>query len=279
MKKHLRGTVSAALGGVASFSRALAAVMCSAEIRTVRGHDALTRDAWYPSLGLMTAREHEGNADGFYVAMQAASNGRSHAHNDSGSFMVFHNGQPVFIDMGVGTYTAQTFNKDRYKIWTMQSAFHNLPTIGGAMQHEGRQYKARVLGYDKSDTASSLRVDLAPAYPKDAGVQSWKRTVALDRAAHRVRVDEEFRLAKAEPVMLTFMCAHEAVVEKNGVRVGDVLLGFDPSTLEATVERIALTDPSLKHAWGDAVWRVLLKSKGDVARGKWSMEMRSTSAA
>ena len=277
-EKHLRNNVSAALGGVASFSRALAAVMCSAEIRMAKGHDALTRDAWYPSLGLMTAREQEGSAEGFYLAMQAASNGRSHAHNDSGSFMVFHNGQPVFIDVGVGTYTAQTFNKDRYKIWTMQSAFHNLPTIGGVMQHEGRQYRARVLGYDKSGSASSLRVDLAPAYPKNAGVQSWKRTVTLDRAAHHVRVDEEFSLAKAEPVMLTFMCAREAVIEKEGVRVGDVLLAFDASAVQPAVERIALTDPSLKHAWGDAVWRVLLKSKGDVARGKWSMQMRSTSA-
>ncbi|MBS1815185.1 MAG: heparinase II/III family protein [Acidobacteria bacterium] len=270
----LRKNVNSALSELGSLSRGLAAVMCSAEIRKAKRHDALTRDAWYSSLGLMVAREQEGSTKGFYTAMQAASNGRSHGHNDSGSFMVFYNGQPVFIDVGVGTYTAQTFNKDRYKIWTMQSAFHNLPTIAGVMQHEGRQYKARVLDYNKSDSASSLRVDLAPAYPKTAGVQSWKRTVTLDRAAHRVLVDEEFLLAQAGPVMLTFMCAHEAVIQKDGVRVGEVLLGFDASVLEAVVERIALTDPSLKHAWGDAVWRVLLKSKGDVARGKLSMEMR-----
>lgn len=272
---RLQKNVAGALGGVASFSRALAAVMCSAEIRTVKGHDALTRDSWYPALGLMTAREHEGEPDGFYMAIQAASNGRSHAHNDSGSFMIFKDGKPVFIDVGVGTYTAQTFNKDRYKIWTMQSAFHNLPTIGGVMQHEGRAYKARVLGYNKTDSASSLAVDLARAYPKEAGVQTWKRKVTLDRAKRRVVVDEDFRLAKSVPVMLTFMCATEAVVQSDGVHVNGTLLAFDASALEATVERIDLTDEGLKHAWGKAVWRVLLKSKSDVASGRWSVEVRS----
>jgi hypothetical protein len=59
------------------------------------------RDSWYPGLGLMTARIKQGSTDGFYLAMEEAPNQRSHGHNDSGSFIAFHEGNPDFVDMGL----------------------------------------------------------------------------------------------------------------------------------------------------------------------------------
>ena len=38
-----------------------------------------------------------------------------------------------------GTYTKQTFGKDRYTIWTMQSNYHNLPMINGVPQKFGQE--------------------------------------------------------------------------------------------------------------------------------------------
>ena len=67
------------------------------------------RDAWYPDFGLMTAREKAGSTDGMYVAVLAANNGRSHSHNDTGNFVIYQDGQPVAIDVGVEAYTAKTF--------------------------------------------------------------------------------------------------------------------------------------------------------------------------
>ena len=258
---------------VASLSRDLAKVFTVAEIRAAKGRDALVRDAWYPRLGLMTARETEGSAEGFYVALQAASNGRPHGHNDSGSFIVYHDGRPVFIDVGVGTYTAQTFSKDRYKLWPMQSAFHNLPTIGGVMQKEGQAFRASGLKHSAGER-TSVSADLATAYPKDAGVTRWARTVALDRPGKRVMLEEEFALAKDAEVMLSFMCAAEPVVSGTGVKVNGVELVFDGAALKPAVEKIELTDAGLKHAWGDAVWRVTLTSLGAVRSGIWKMELR-----
>ena len=107
-----------------------------------------------------------------YVAAQAASNGRSHAHNDSGSFILFHNGNPIFIDVGPEAYTAKTFSKDRYSLWTMQSAFHNLPTIGDVMQHDGTTYRAGDLDYSSDDARATFRANLAPAYPPEAAAAS-----------------------------------------------------------------------------------------------------------
>jgi len=72
-----------ALGaGLPTLARSLPDVLCAREIRTAQKADALGRDAWYPALHLMTAREKVGTPDGFYLAVQAASNGRSHGHND-----------------------------------------------------------------------------------------------------------------------------------------------------------------------------------------------------
>ena len=267
----LRGTFSNGSGPV-SLSRELAKVFVAAEIRMAPKHDALVRDAWYPRLGLMTARETEGSSDGFYVALQAASNGRSHGHNDSGSFIVFQGGEPVFIDVGVEAYTAKTFSKERYDIWTMQSAFHNLPTIGGVMQRDGNAFQASEVKYEKSDARTSVRANLATAYPKEAGVKRWMRTVVLDRMAPRVEFAEEFALAKAVPVELSLMTAREPVIATGSVKIGSAVLAFDAGQLAATSEKIVLTDASLKHSWGDAVWRVKLTSKA-VESGSWKMTL------
>jgi hypothetical protein len=262
-------------GGPASLSRELAKVFAVAAIRGAAKADALPRDAWYPALGLMTARQTEGSADGFYVALQAASNGRPHGHNDSGSFIVFHDGEPVFIDVGVGTYTAQTFNQDRYKLWTMQSAFHNLPTIGGVMQREGDAFRASGLLHETNAQGTTVSVNLATAYPKEAGVERWIRTMSLSRPSGEISLLEGFKLTREAVVSLSFMTAKEPVLRPDGVRVGNVLLAFDATELKPTVERIALTDAGLHHSWGEAVWRVLLTSVAPVAKGSWKLEMRA----
>ena len=79
---------------------------------------------------------------GFYLAAKGGHNAESHNHNDVGNFIVYADGRPVLIDAGVGTYTAKTFSPQRYEIWTMQSAYHNLPTINGFLQKDGRQFRA-----------------------------------------------------------------------------------------------------------------------------------------
>ncbi|HKO17907.1 MAG TPA: heparinase II/III family protein, partial [Acidobacteriaceae bacterium] len=198
----LKGHETPSVGGVSSLSRTLAGLLVLDEMERAPAHDALPRDAWYPHLGLMTAREKEGSAAGFYLACQAASNGRSHGHNDSGSFIVFRGGKPVFIDVGPEAYTAKTFSKDRYTLWTMQSAYHNLPTIGGVMQHEGEPYRASEMRYESNDAAASFQVNLAMAYPKQAGARRWLRTLRLDRAAGSVSITEEFELERAVDVSL-----------------------------------------------------------------------------
>ena len=71
----------------------------------------------------MTARSRAASSEGLYVAAWGGHNAQSHNHNDVGNVLVFSDGQPVFVDAGAPTYTAETFSSKRYDNWSFQSAF------------------------------------------------------------------------------------------------------------------------------------------------------------
>jgi hypothetical protein len=271
------GLASALNENLTSLLRSLPAVLGADEIRSARQEDVLVRDAWYPDFGLMTAREKPGSTDGMYVAVLASNNGRSHSHNDSGNFVIYLDGQPVAIDVGVEAYTAKTFGRDRYSIWTMQSAYHNLPTVGGVMQTDGEEYEATDKKYETNDQFAKVSFDIAAAYPKEAGIAKWIRTVTLDRVDHRVVIEEDFELERAEGIELSIMSPLAPESYKTGILYLPLLasggraaaLSFPASDLKPGVETIQLTDAGLRESWGMQIYRILLKSQ-PVASGRWS---------
>jgi hypothetical protein len=262
--------------------RAIPNMMIVGKARSSPKADALVRDAWYPDLCLMTARRTAATSDGFYLAVQAAPNLRSHGHNDSGSFIVFHNGQPVFIDVGVEAYTAKTFSRDRYSIWTMQSAYHNLPTIGGVMQRgDQARYRASEIHYDRNDDRTVLSMNLATAYPEDAGVTRWMRTVTLERKSDQIRLQERFQLKQKSPIWLSFMTPRIPSDDSHGTvslsgadnSVRAVSLTYDVKLLKPSFEQIPLEDEGLRENWGKEIYRVLLSSISPTDSGEWELQM------
>jgi hypothetical protein len=162
----------------------------------------------------------------------------------------------------------------------MQSAYHNLPTIGGEMQHDGSPYAATDVKYATNDSAVRIAMNLATAYPPDASVKRWMREVALDRKASVVRVTEEFELAKSAPVALSFMSSRipadgkgEVTFRSEKAGVKDVRLKYDAAALRFNVEKIALADPGMQRSWGPALYRVQLKTVSDVTKGRWMFEI------
>lgn len=259
-------------------SRALPAVLDATEIREAKQSEELLRDCFYPALGLATARVKAGSAEGMYFADLASNNGRSHSHNDTGSYILYQDGQPVAIDVGVEAYTAKTFSSARYSIWTMQSAYHNLPTIGGVMQKNGTQFKARGLKFESTNEHAIFSFDIAEAYPAEAGVKSWVRTLTLDRVKNRITVEEAFELERAAPVSLSVMtprhvdagAAGRIVLTLAGGEAKPCVLSYDGAAIEPKVETIALADPGLRESWGAEIYRILLNSKTPEMSGKWT---------
>jgi hypothetical protein len=269
-----------------SLSRSLPAVLEAEEVRDAKKQDVLVRDAWYPQFGLMTAREKTGSTDGMCVAVLASNNGRSHSHNDTGNFVIYLDGQPVAIDVGVEAYTAKTFGRDRYSIWTMQSAYHNLPTVGGVMQQNGVEYEATDRKYETDDQHATVSFDIAKAYPKEAGIKKWVRTVTLDRVGHRVVIEEDFELVLPTEVQISIVTPRMTRSDRNGVMyllpqgsIGTMAaLSYSGVDLRPEVETIQLADAGLRESWGSEIYRILLKSSdgsfksAPVAGNKWTYE-------
>jgi hypothetical protein len=207
--------------------------------------------------------------------MQAAPNQRAHGHNDSGSFIVFRDGNPVIVDIGPEAYTAP-----RYK-FSVQSAYHNLPTIGGVMQNnKNPDYRASDLRYSADDSRASVAMNLATAYPPEAGIRSWTRTLYLNRAENRVQLREDFQLQRKVSVQLSFMtpCVPTQAAKGNVVltpastSARNISLKYDASLIAPRIEKIDLTDDWLAERWGKTMYRVLLTSAGPTDSGKWAIE-------
>ena len=251
------------------------------ELIAERSREPLLKDVWLPDLQIMAARR--GN---LYVAMKGGTNGESHNHNDVGSFIVYapllqvtspipscrrgeipplqgrffaeqsgraERGEvifltPLLIDPAVGEYTAKTFSDDRYSIWTMQSGYHNLPQINGIDQKDGKQYAAKVIGHKDGQ----LTLDIAGAYPVEAAVKSWKRTVTVMKSG--VSITEDYELSEyRRPTRLMLMTIDPDALQH---------IHFDASQLTATVEDISdKLDPLLQRMWGPQMYRIILTVK------------------
>jgi hypothetical protein len=262
-----------------NIGRQLPALFNLAELRKAPRAQALFRDAWLPGIQVMTARVREGSAEGLYLAAQGGDNGQSHNHNDVGNFVVFADGMPAIIDVGVETYTAKTFSPQRYDIWTMQSAYHNCPTIDGVMQSAGRQFAATEVTYRADEREAGLRMNLAKAYPAKAHLAFWYRTLRLDRVANMVEVTDEYRLTQpAGVITLTLMTPCAAQVSGAGIislpmaSGQPVRVAFDARLFHVSVEKIPIDDPQLRHSWGERLYRVLLRVNAPPPQSRWTLQ-------
>ncbi|AEC02940.1 heparinase II/III domain-containing protein [Parasphaerochaeta coccoides] len=219
-------------------------------------NEAAPPDIYYPSNGLFIARDSR-----FCVGVKAGDNDDSHNHNDVGSVTVYAAGCPLLIDLGVETYTRKTFSPERYEIWTMQSAWHNLPTFGNWMQHDGSEYKALDVSVCLEKHSASISMDIAGAYPPEARIGSYRRTVRLDKEKSLVITDSH---SGAIPPTLSLLFAEEPVISETTITVAGHTLYLKGTSGKGTPcscqsERVPVTDDRLAPAWGTAVWRVLVK--------------------
>ena len=228
--------------------------------------EPLLKDVWLPDLQIMTTRR--GN---LYVAMKGGNNGESHNHNDVGSFIVYGSQEsgvksqvqlsPLFIDPAVGEYTAKTFSDDRYSIWTMQSQYHNLPQINGIDQKDGKEYAAKVVSHKDGQ----LTLDIAGAYPVEAAVKSWKRTVLAMKWG--ISMTEDYELSEyRQPTCLMLMTLDPEALQR---------IHFDANQLSATIEDISdKLDPLLQHMWGQKMYRIILTVKSTKTKNKIKYTIR-----
>ncbi|WP_104385032.1 heparinase II/III family protein [Sphingobacterium sp. HMA12] len=205
----------------------------------------------------------------FFFAAKGGFNNESHNHNDVGSFILYQDQQPLFIDAGVGTYTKKTFSDDRYSIWTMQGAYHNLPLINGADQAFGKEYKAENVVFLPEQ--NKFQLDIGKAYPKTANIEHWNRSYSL--VADGLTIQDEFKIKNpTQPNIAHFLVSKEPEINGGLITMGDGLaaLRFNPAQFVASYEAIPQDDTRLSQVWGERLYRITLKAKSIKSTGKYS---------
>jgi len=232
------------------------------EIHHAEKEEALVADFWFPDTEIAGGRDRAGNFNGFFFGAKGGFNAESHNHNDVGSCLMYFDGNPCLIDVGREEYVAGTFSSRRYEIWTMQSAYHNLPVINGTDQKEGAKFKARNSSFKANAGSVMFSTDIAGAYPEAAQVKSWVRTYTLNRGKSFV-VRDRYELGEVtgKPTGSNLMTYCKVSEVKPGLLRFDgdgfsLGMSYNHKLVKAEIEFIEVTDRQLKRYWPDGVTRV-----------------------
>ena len=209
---------------------------------------ALPRDMWYPSVGILVCRR-----GAYALGAKAGNNADSHNHNDVGSVTLYKNGAPLLIDVGVETYSKKTFSPQRYEIWTMQSSWHNLPEFepesAQYQQQPGLEFAARDVAV--SDALDAITMDIAPAYGAVPGLGFYRRRVQLNENGLTLQDETDF----SRTVALTLMSVEKPAVEGGTVQFGTLAAAHIKGFARIATEAVPITDPRLRQAWPDTLYR------------------------
>ena len=238
--------------------------------------------AWMKETGIAVARDEEGSAKGFYFSALGGHNDESHNHNDVGTCVLFYDGHPLLIDMGNGTYTGKTFGPERYTIWTMRSAYHNVPLINGVEQKEGVKYAAKDVAFANNSKTAVFKADIAAAYPSAAQVRKWERTYMLKRHQSFTISDNWSLTNNLGNTALHFMTAAAIEKKKDGLlqfNTGDAVIEmkYDPKLFEVHIETIQITDKKLLESWPVQVFRLVFQLRSKSVNGSHHIVFRKPS--
>lgn len=207
-------------------------------------------DIFYPSVGLFITRDEH-----FCLAVKGGDNNDSHNHNDTGSFTIYKDGKPMFIDVGVESYTKKTFSPQRYEIWTMQSQYHNLPAFDGIMQMNGEEYKATDISWELTKEAGQISMDIAGAYP-DEKIVSYRRLARLEKGKG-IMITDAYTGTRL-PAILSLMTYEKPVLNGDTLTIGDLGTCRITGASHIETETIPIPDERLKQAWKHDIYRILV---------------------
>ncbi|MBR3020621.1 MAG: heparinase II/III family protein [Clostridia bacterium] len=245
---RLRGALSQQIDDVPHFSRLLKMLFHPApDVR----REEQPGDVWLPNLQVRIVRRGK-----LALCCKGGHNGESHNHNDVGSFMLYTDNEPQIVDAGNMTYTAKTFSAERYTLWNVRAAYHNLPLIGGCEQEPGREYAAR----DVRFLPDGLSLDIAGAYGQEAGALRLDREMRLDEKGLRIR--DRIELKEKKPAAWVFLLRHRPGFLSGGFLSGLIRAEY-PAALQSEAEEIPIQDSRMARNFPGSLWRVKLTAPAE----------------
>lgn len=183
-------------------------------------------------------------------AIKGGNNGESHNHNDAGSIILYKDGCPCLIDIGVETYTKKTFSEARYTLFPMRSTYHNLVNFPPLEQHAGKMFRARILQMDERITS----LDLTDAYESRNGLRKYIRTALFDREAGRITITEDFDSDKQ--AVLSLISTEKPEYSERSIVWSTFRADFN-TVSEFSLDAISIMDKRLRKAWPETIYRTL----------------------
>ena len=93
------------------------------------------------------------------------------------------------------------------------------------------------------------------AYPPIPGLSSYRRTLRVTEDSITLRDETDY----PGMVELTLLTEQKPVPTADGFAVGTLGgIRFDPSAATATVTAVSITDPRLRTAWPETIYKITL---------------------
>lgn len=202
-----------------------------------------------PKMQALSAR-----AGGFYAALR----GGAGAHRDVGQLVLFCAGEPVLIDLGL----------------LPDARLHGVPALEGVEQQApARRADEPELVRERGYTL--LSVGVAHAFPPEANLAGWQRTVLLSEGegAGEARLIDAFDFDGApRKAVFRFLTPRPPQIGEDGLsaRLGGVSMRWQDG-LDARASAERLTDPALRALWGETVHRLELVQREAAPSGNYTI--------
>jgi hypothetical protein len=134
---------------------------------------------------------------------------------------------------------------------------------------------------------AQFSLDIAGAYPEEAGLQSWIRTIRLQRG-EQVEIGDRYKLgAPADEIVLSLLTPAAPRLNEPGhisfvvsPLPGDRLSGvghltYDSQRFTVRILELPITDQRLRQVWGTRLSRVLLTAHRPAREDAWAFQIRS----
>lgn len=222
------------------------------------------KTVYFDSIQMMISRECEDRGKGLYLMSKGGHNGESHNHNDLGEVIVFKDGKPVMLDIGVATYDNFLFNPEtRYtKHWETNGFNHSVPVIGGCAQLPGKNHFAQNVTFVTDEDGDTHTMELKGAYENEDKINSLVRTNSLNRKEKYVTVTDEYDFSSPLDYEAVFMLAQKPeIVGNKAILLNCTFECVSGEKAELACEEILLTDKALSEPIGERIYKLKVKIK------------------
>ena len=195
----------------------------------------------------------------WYYSARGYNNHHSHSHNDMGNLLAYYDNEPVLIDVGAGVYKKDSFNQNRYSIWTMRSDWHNLPDINGFLQENSDSAECGSFTVSENKTTLSIKA----AYPEKANLEGFIRTIDINDG---ISLCDAFAFkGDKNEACEHFITTLPVKIQDNAVYLGDEFVLTCDLPCEISADFMDFEeDPKLVSSWSvGGVNRISFKAEAD----------------